>query len=157
VEPIKVRRATRADAKDVAELVVRLKRLNSEFDPLFGVAADVRKKAEKYVEDSLASKTTLLLATVMDGKVIGMARGEVRTRLFYAPSKEGYITEMYILPEYRRRELGQKLLDSASKELVRMGAEIIVADLPSRNEIGVHFYAKRGFRRLAESYARIPQ
>jgi len=38
-----------------------------------------------------------------------------------------------------------------------MGAEIIVGDLPSRNEIAVHFYTKRGFRRLIETFAHMPE
>jgi hypothetical protein len=40
---------------------------------------------------------------------------------------------------------------------MKMGAEIVTADLPSRNEIGVHFFSKRGFRRLMETFGSVPQ
>ncbi len=155
--PVKLRRATRTDADEIVDLVVRLKRLNNEFDPLFGVVPDARKRAEKYVEATFGQGKSLLLVATTGDKVVGAVRAEIRDRLFYEPSREGYITELYILPEFRRKQLGHAILDRVTDELTKMGAEIIVADLPSRNEIGVHFYTKRGFRRLVETFARMPQ
>jgi len=157
VDQLKIRKATKSDADEVVDLVVRLKRLNNEFDPLLEVVPDVRLRARKYALSSLDQPGVLLLVATNAGKVVGVVRGEVRERLFYTPASEGFISEMYILPEHRRRALGQELLDRASKELEKMGAELIVADLPTRNEIGVHFYTKRGFRRLMEIFARLPQ
>ncbi len=153
----KIRYAAKGDVAAIADLVVRLKRLNNEFDPLFGVTEEARTKAEAYISDTIGSKKNLLLVVTTGSKIIGVLRAEIRERLFYHPNIEGHITEMYILPEYRRSQLGRELLDRASSELVKMGAEIICADLPSRNEIGVQFYTKRGFRRLIETYARMPQ
>jgi len=37
-----------------------------------------------------------------------------------------------------------------------MGAQIIVADVPSRNEIANNFYAKRGFRSLTSIFGKSP-
>ena len=155
--PVSVRRAQRTEAGEISDLIVRLKRLNNEFDPLFGVVRDVKDRADKYVADSFGRNDILLLVAVSGKKVVGVIRAEIRQRLFYEPNTEGRITDMYILPEHRRKTLGEEMLAMASAELMRMGAEIIVGDLPSRNEIGLHFYTKRGFRRLVESYAKMPQ
>jgi ribosomal protein S18 acetylase RimI-like enzyme len=152
-----IRKATRADSKDIVDLIVRLKKLNNEFDPLFGVVPDVKQRAEKYVASSFETARSLLMVATAGGRVIGVARAETQERLFYRPSKEGRITEMYILPEHRRMQLGHDLLRATTKELRKKGAEIIVADLPVRNEIGVSFYTKRGFRRLTETFAQMPQ
>jgi ribosomal protein S18 acetylase RimI-like enzyme len=152
-----IRKAVRADSNDIVELFVRLKRLNNEFDPLFGVVPDVKERAEKYVSASFGKSRTLLMVATAGKKVIGVARAEIEERLFYRPSREGHITEMYILPEHRRMQLGEDLLQRVTKELKGMGAEIIVADLPVRNEIGVSFYTKRGFRRLTEAFAQTTQ
>jgi len=152
-----IRKATRADSEDIAELIVRLKKLNNEFDPLFGVVPDVKQRADRYVSSSFEKGRSLLMVATAAGKVIGVARAEVQERLFYRPSKEGRITEMYILPEHRRMQLGHELLQATTRELRKKGAEIIVADLPVRNEIGVSFYTKRGFRRLTETFAQMPQ
>lgn len=154
---VSVRKATRSETKDIVDLIIRLKKLNSEFDPLFGVVADAKQKAEKYVLASFESNKTLLMVITTGDKIIGVLRAEIEERLFYNPSREGHITEMYILPEYRRMQLGREFLEEAMNELKKMGAEIIVADLPIRNEIGFSFYTKRGFRRLTETFAQIPQ
>jgi len=154
---IKVRHAIKDDVPAIADLVVRLKKLNNEFDPLFLVVEDAKERALKYISGSLGSPRTLLLVATKGEKIIGFLRAEMRERLFYDPHMEGHITEMYVLPEFRRVQMGQDILEQGSAELVKMGAEIIVGDLPSRNEIGVHFYTKRGFRRLIETFAHMPQ
>ncbi|MDA4125005.1 MAG: GNAT family N-acetyltransferase [Thaumarchaeota archaeon] len=157
MEPINIRRATKAEVDVIADLVVRLKKLNSEFDPLFTVKEDAKHRAVKYVSESIGSEKTLLLSVTKGDKLIGFLRAELRERLFYEPSKEGHITDMYVLPEHRRKQIGHEILEQGTSQLVKMGAEIIVAELPSRNEIGVHFYTKRGFRRLIETFAQVPQ
>jgi len=154
---VKVRHATAGDVAEIADLVVRLKRLNNEFDPLFSVVDDAKERAVKYISGTVGSPRALLLVATKGEKIIGFLRAEMRERLFYDPHMEGHITEMYVLPEFRRRLMGQDILEQGFSELVKMGAEIIVGDLPSRNEIGVHFYTKRGFRRLIETFAHMPQ
>jgi ribosomal protein S18 acetylase RimI-like enzyme len=142
---------------EVVDLVVRLKRLNNEFDPLFMVVEDAKERAVKYVSGTLGLPKALLLVATKGEKVIGFLRAELRERLFYEPHIEGHITEMYVLPEFRRTQMGEEILQRGTSELVKLGAEIIVGDLASRNEIAVQFYTKRGFRRLTETYAHMPQ
>jgi ribosomal protein S18 acetylase RimI-like enzyme len=154
---IVIRKASKSDSSEIADLFVRLKRLNGEFDPLFVVVTDAKERAEEYINSTIGSKQTLLLAALKEEKVVGALRAELRERLFYEPGAEGYITEMYILPEYRRGDVGAELLERAMVELKSMGAEIIVADFPSRNEIAAQFYSKRDFRRLVESFVHVLQ
>ncbi len=153
---MQIRRATKSDAATVADLIVRTKRLNSEFDPLYSVVEDVKARAEKYVGSTLDSPEKLLLVAVDEAKVVGVLRAEIRERLFYEPHKEGFISDFYILPEYRRKALGNEVLQRASSELKKMGAQIIVADVPSQNEIAFRFYTKRGFRSLSQLFGMNP-
>lgn len=153
---MKIRHATKGYAPAAAELIFRTKKLNNEFDPLFAVVDGARLRAERYVSDSLASPETLLLVATEGSKVVGVLRAEMRERLFYEPSREGFITDFYILPEFRRKALGKEILQQASEELKAMGAQLIVAELPSQNEIAVRFYTKRGFRSLVQLFGRKP-
>ena len=153
---MRIRRATADDVESVADLIVRTKRLNNEFDPLFAVVADAKPRAERHLLSSIGSKDKLLLVAVDGEKIVGVLRAELRERLFYEPHKEGFITDFYILPEYRRKALGDDILNQASSELKRMGAQIIVADVPAQNEIANRFYAKRGFRALTNLLGRNP-
>jgi len=153
---LEIRRAKKADLAAVAELIVRVKRLNNEFDPLFAVVPDARSRADKYLESTVGVPDKLLQVAVEGQKIVGVLRAELRERLFYEPHVEGFITEFYILPEYRRKALGNEMLQQASAELKKMGAQIIVGEVPSQNEIANRFYIKRGFRGLLNLFGKSP-
>ncbi|HEV2137450.1 MAG TPA: GNAT family N-acetyltransferase [Nitrososphaerales archaeon] len=154
--PIQIRRALKGDSCRIADLVVRTKRLNNEFDPLFAVVQDAKSKAEKYIVSTIGSQDELLLVAADGSKIVGVLRAEMRERMFYDPHVEGLVTDFYILPEYRRKALGNQMIGQASTELKKMGAQIIVADVPTQNEIATRFYVKRGFRSLNQFFGKIP-
>jgi ribosomal protein S18 acetylase RimI-like enzyme len=153
---LQIRRAKKDDVEAVADLIVRTKRLNNEFDPLFAVVPDVKARAEKHVLASIGAPDRLMLIAAEGPKVVGVLRAEMRERMFYEPHKEGFITDFYILPEYRRKALGNEIIHQASAELKKMGAQIIVADVPALNEIANRFYIKRGFRSLTNIVGKSP-
>ena len=153
---MQIRRAKKEDQEDLADLIVRTKRLNNEFDPLFAVVADAKTRAQKYIGATIGVPDKLLLVAAEGSKVVGVLRAEIRERVFYEPHREGFISGFYILPEYRRQALGNDVILQASAELKKMGAQIIVADVPARNEIANRFYAKRGFRELSVHFGKSP-
>lgn len=153
---MQIRRASKDDVEAVADLIVRTKRLNNEFDPLFAVVSDAKARAEKHVLASVDAPDRLVLIAVEGQKVVGVLRAEMRERIFYEPHNEGFITDFYVLPEYRRKALGNEIIQLASAELKKMGAQIIVADVPAQNEIANRFYAKRGFRALTNHFGKSP-
>jgi len=153
---MEIRHARKEELNAVSDLIVRVKRLNNEFDPLFAVVADVKERADKYLSATIGAADKLLLVAVEGSKVVGVLRAEMRERLFYEPHEEGFITEFYILPEFRRKALGNEMLQKASSELKKMGAEIIVGEVPSQNEIANRFYVKRGFRGLLNVFGKSP-
>jgi ribosomal protein S18 acetylase RimI-like enzyme len=148
-----IREAKAADVDQAADLIVRMKKLNGEFDPLFKVVDDAKARAGEYLRGSVDAPDKLLLVASEGQKVLGVLRAILTDRLFYQPSREGVITDFYILPEWRRRALGDDMLQRASERLKKMGAEMIVAEFPARNEIASNFYTKRGFRALVNTFA----
>ena len=153
---MQIRNAKKEDLGAVADLLVRIKRLNNEFDPLFAVVSDAKSRADAYVAKTLGSPDKLLVVAADGVKVVGVIRAELRERLFYEPNREGFVTDFYILPEYRRKALGNEMIERASSELKKMGAQIIVADVPTQNEIANRFYIKRGFRSLTTIFGKAP-
>ncbi len=153
MEGVTIREAKEEDLEQAADLVVRMKRLNGEFDPLFKVVDDAKERATRYLGESMQTAGRLVLVATEGPKVLGVLRAELMDRLFYEPSREGVITDFYVLPEWRRRALGDDMLQRASETLKKKGAEMIVADFPARNEIASKFYTKRGFRALVDTFA----
>lgn len=154
MEPSKVRPAKKEDVDAISDLILRTKRLNNEFDPLFGVAQGAQEKARTYILESLAKPEVIVLVATIGNKVVGAIRGEIRHRVFYEPDVVGHITDFYIYPEFRRRALGKEVIGKASTELSRMGALMITCEVPTRNEIAVSFYQKNGFRSLLQTFAK---
>ena len=68
---------------------------------------------------------------------------------------EGVIVDIYLLPLYRRRGVGEFILQEISAALKAKGAGVVTAEFPAQNEIAVRFYAKRGFRPITARHARL--
>jgi|FaiFalFF_MnMetaG_3_1042247.scaffolds.fasta_scaffold00384_21 ribosomal protein S18 acetylase RimI-like enzyme len=152
-QPIEIREAVREDLAQIAELVVRLKRLNGEFDALLAPSSTLVEDARRYVEEAFGRADSLLLVAARGGKVIGVVKAEIRRRLFYEPKVEGEIQDFYVLPEFRRSGVGARMLREAIGRLKARGAELVTAEFPSHNLIAVNFYVKQGFRALVSVYA----
>jgi len=156
--PIRLRPARESDVAAIAPLVLRLKRLNEEFDPLLRVRDDAETQARGIVRAQIADPKAVVLVAEGTGadreKVVGFVRAVVRERPFYTPEFEGVIVDIYLLPLYRRRGAGEYLLREVSAELKAKGAAIVTAEFPAQNEIAVRFYTKRGFRPVTSIHAR---
>jgi len=155
---VHLRPATAKDVGALVPLLVRLKRLNEEFDPLLRVRDDAAERAEEILKEDLESSHALVLAvegTGTDkGKIVGVVRAHVRDRNFYAPEREGVILDIYLLPIYRRHGVGEYVLRETTQRLKDKGAGIVVAEFPAQNEIAARFYQKLGYRPLTSHHAR---
>jgi ribosomal protein S18 acetylase RimI-like enzyme len=152
---VTLREARESDVETLIDLVVRLKRLNSEFDPLFSARNDCAERAREYLLNAIHdSKGHLILVAEDMGKIVGVLKADIRERLFYSPSIEGAIVDFYVMPEYRRKGLGRMMLEKAIVMLRERGAQLITAEFPTQNQIAINFYNKMGFRSLVSVYAR---
>ena len=152
---VTIREAREGDVDALVDLVVRLKRLNSEFDPLFSARSDCAERAREYLLNAIRdNKSHLVLVAEDMGKIVGVLKADIRERLFYSPSIEGAIVDFYVMPEYRRKGLGRMMLERAIAMLRERGAQLITAEFPTQNQIAVNFYNKMGFRSLVSIYAR---
>ncbi|MCI4369184.1 MAG: GNAT family N-acetyltransferase [Thermoplasmata archaeon] len=156
--PVHLRPAEGADVPTLVSLLIRLKRLNEEFDPLLKVRPDAEAKAKEVLASDLKNPSALVVAVegtgVDAGKVVGVVRAHIRERLFYTPEQEGVILDIYLLPLFRRKGVGEYVLAETTRLLKERGAGIVTAEFPVQNAIAVRFYAKRGFRPITALHAR---
>jgi ribosomal protein S18 acetylase RimI-like enzyme len=148
-----IRAARPQDVDAAAGLVVRLKGLNGEFDPMFTVSEGSLETAKKYLHEAITSQNHVVLVADLKGKIVGVTKADLNDRKFYEPRKQGSIIEFYILPEFRRKKLGDELLQQTIHKLKQKGAQVVTAEFPSHNLIATSFYEKRGFRKLICVYA----
>lgn len=152
-EPV-IREARAQDVNQAADLVVRLKKLNEEFDSMLKVRADALERAKEYLHEAVQSENSVVLVADAGGKIVGLVKGDLKKRFFYDPTVEGTIIEFYVLPEYRRRKLGDELIQKAMQHLRKRGAQVITAEFPMQNMIAVNFYNKLGFRPMIGIYGK---
>jgi len=156
--PIHLRPARDSDVSALIPLLLRLKRLNEEFDPLLKVRDDADQQARQVLKADISNPKAVVLAAEGVGadkdKVVGFVRALVRERPFYTPEHEGVILDIYLLPLYRRRGVGEYVLRETSNALKAKGAGVVTAEFPAQNEIATRFYSKRGFRPITAVQAR---
>ena len=157
--PIHLRAARDSDLSALVNLMLRLKRLNEEFDPLLKVREDAEEQGHRLLTEDLVNPNALVLVAEGVGpdkdKVVGFVRAIVRERPFYVPEFEGLILDIYLLPLYRRRGVGEYLLRETAAALKSKGAGIVSAEFPAQNEIAVRFYQKRGYRSVMTLEGRV--
>ncbi|MEM2203077.1 MAG: GNAT family N-acetyltransferase [Sulfolobales archaeon] len=143
-----IRIARKEDVEQISDLVLRLKKLNEEFDPLYTVRQEAPEVVRKYISDSLGREDVITLVAESSGRVVGVIRTEIRSRIFYEPLIAGVITDLYVLPSYRRKGVGEALISSLTKILKSRGVTLISAEFPPMNKIAVEFYTSLGFKPL---------
>ncbi|MGI0055310.1 MAG: GNAT family N-acetyltransferase [Thermoplasmata archaeon] len=156
--PIHVRPATPEDIPSLVPLVLRLKRLNEEFDPLLKVRPDAEERAKEILARDIEDPEAIVLSTegvgADKGRVVGVVRARMRERPFYAPEREGVILDIYLLPLYRRHGVGEFLLEEITAAVKAKGGAVLTAEFPVQNQIAANFYHKRGFRPTTGLYSR---
>ncbi|MGC8663860.1 MAG: GNAT family N-acetyltransferase, partial [Thermoplasmata archaeon] len=133
---------------------VRLKKFNSEHDPLFALAEDLDNTVMKYLRESITLDTRDVLVADEEGKIVGILLAEIIDRGFYQPQKEVRITELYVLPAYRKKGLGKKLIDEIINKEKNKGCGILTVEFPTENLLAHKFYTSQGMRSIISVYGK---
>ena len=152
---IKIRDLEENDLKEATDLVVRLKKFNSEHDPLFALTEDLDNVVMKYLKESITMDSRDVLVAEEEGKIVGIVLAEIVDRLFYQPLKEVRITELYVLPAYRKKGLGKRLIDEIAKKEKKKGCNIITVEFPNENLLAHKFYTSQGMRSIICVYGKM--
>lgn len=70
----------------------------------------------------------------------------------YKPIQVGYVEEMYVLPHFRNKGIGEELARKAISLLRSLGVSRIDLSVLESNEPAKRFWSKLGFRKIAENY-----
>ncbi|MEB3860507.1 MAG: GNAT family N-acetyltransferase [Desulfurococcales archaeon] len=148
---IVVRRPVREDVEALAGLILRFYRFNEEFDPAWSLTGDAENAARRLAEQYVSGGSGVTLVAAREHALVGYVRAVLRENPMLA-SKMGVITELYVVPSYRRQGIAGSLLDNASRELAGLGADYIAAEFPTANYVAESFYRDRKFRPFLSVY-----
>ncbi len=153
---LKIRELKETDISTAAELMLRLKKLNGEFDSIFNVSEGAKTEAEKILATVLKEKDKhIAYVSERDGKILGLIVVNLIHRCYYLPEIEARIVDFYIMPEGRRTGSGKLLIDKTYKELKARNVSLITAEFPALNPIAMKFYKSLGFREIVGIYGKM--
>jgi GNAT superfamily N-acetyltransferase len=62
----------------------------------------------------------------------------------------GYIVDLFVNPQYRRRNLASRIFQDLESRMRRVGVTMIIIRLPRTNDAGLHFIKKHGFSEMMD-------
>ena len=96
--------------------------------------------SERDIISTISTEGAMCYTAVKDGRLVAYILGRV-----IAP--EGEIYRIAVLPEYRRRGIGYRLLDYAAKTERGRGLEVLFLEVRSQNVAAIALYEAYGFKR----------
>jgi len=101
----------------------------------------------KFIRDSLAEKRSCLFVAKSGNKPVGFAYGSVfREHPLEVLEFVGNINDVYVLPEFRGKGIGKKLIAKSLNRLKVEGVKAVRLTVLTKNEIAVKLYEKFGFK-----------
>ncbi len=151
---IEIRRIKETEIDQVADLFVRLKKLNNEFDSTFKVCENVQEEAKKFLKNIVNSSDHILIGAFEGKNIIGVMNTVILKRVCYDPKDEARIVEFYIMPEYRNKGIGKTMISELYKILKEKNITLVTAEFPALNLIALNFYKKMEWREIVSVYGK---
>lgn len=116
-------------------------------DPRYPMMANVRIGYEQHLREEMASETTRVLVALNSGLPVGYIIAQIRkTQPPWQREKEGFIEEMAVTSDYRRKGVGSLLLKAVMDWFKAEKLDIVELTVASKNKVGYLFWKKQGFR-----------
>jgi len=153
---VNIRLMGKKDINAVMDELLRLKRLNSEFDFALKVSSgnesEIINKLNNMIDDK---ENHIILVAEDNDKIVGILISDIIFRIYYDPKYEVRIREFYVMPEYRGKDVGKALINKLREIAQKKDIKMITAEFPSLNVIAINFYKNMGFKELIKIYSKM--
>jgi len=151
---MKIRKAKKEDIPAIKDLVLKLFSKWEKIDPADKLDKDWFKKSKsnKFYTDMIKDKDKLLIVAEED-KVVGYLLLETKYRdPFIKENKVGYVSELFVLPEYRGRGIAKLLLKEGDKWFKKQKFKWIQVSTHALDKPANKFWMSRGFTEFNKYY-----
>lgn len=136
-----VRRARRGDRARLGQLWQRLLEEQAAMERRLAPAADARERWENDFAHVLRDEAQRLFVAEAGEGVVGFAAARRWSAPpIYAEAHEVFVSELYVVPEARRRGVGQALVEAVKRWARAAGAERLRVAVLSANAAGRQFW-----------------
>lgn len=153
---IDIRRLERKDFEQAADLLLRQKRINGEFDSVFITSDAAKEDVIRHLEAKVDRRDDhIALVSVDSGKITGIICVDIVKRAYYLPDREARITDFYVMPEFRRKNIARTMSNKLIDMLKEINVKLVSAEFPSRNPMALAFYESLGYREMISIYGKL--
>jgi L-amino acid N-acyltransferase YncA len=143
---IEVRDATKKDLKAVTSLWTELAEYHSKLSDDFALAWDSRLRWSRYLASKFKEISTKLVVAEEDGKLVGFMLCLLSPNTpVYAERKIGVVSDVYVLPERRKRGVTRLMFDHAVKWFRKNKVRSIQLGVAAANPEAIAVWRKMGF------------
>jgi GNAT superfamily N-acetyltransferase len=142
---ISIRKTRPEDWKVIQRIGVTVFEANKKYDPDLDMRWPYSKAAIKYYKSIASSKENCKLVAEVNNLVVGYLVGGKFT-YSYRKVVYGEIRDMGVLPDYRRKGIGTKLVNEFRKWCKSKGYNRLYVNTYYEDPRAVRFYKKQGMR-----------
>ena len=145
---VAIARAAETHIPEISQLWLEFMRFHADIDPIFTPREGVVPGFEQeQVRRLMQSEDGLVLVALDDDQVVGFAFAEIRgPSKVYMLDRYGALDTMAVTAKYRRRGVGERMLDEILKWCRSKGVVRIELEALANNQLGLSFWAKHGFK-----------
>lgn len=141
-----IRPATLNDIPQIVAIWRELARQHASLDPAFATSDRWQEEYRQFVRGLMWRDDALAVVAVEGEQVVGYAVGRISMLPgFFARRRRGYIHDVVVRRDRRRRGIGRRLVDALCQWMAEAGASSVELAVASRNEEAVAFWERLGF------------
>lgn len=140
-----VRPAQRSDSEAIGWLWEELMNHHRLMDKRFTTEEGSRQRYVRHTQEMIRSRDSRVLVAETDSEIIGYLMGELQHRLPIAlPGLYGFISDLYVRQEYRRRGIGRALYSGIYSWFIDKGIVAIELYAAECNPESFQFWRSMG-------------
>jgi len=144
---IVVRAVRTADEAAILELARQEMHAHEALDPRFRLRKDAVDRYALYVRGRVRDIDSNVFVAELGGVVVGMGIGSVRKQeSFFEVQRYGYISDLVVSAEHRRRGVGRALFDRITLWCRGLGVGVLRLHVASKSEAARAFWKSVGAR-----------
>ena len=86
-----------------------------------------------------------LLVARLEGSIVGFVSVSLERGSLELDATRGLLSNIYVVPEYRGRDIGSALLRAAERSLADRGVDVVVLEAMAANDRARRFYERHGY------------
>ncbi|NQU43215.1 GNAT family N-acetyltransferase [bacterium] len=143
---MRIRRARGEDISRLVDLWLAMMGEHEAFELRLEVTDVAGPAYQNYLLLHLRGVRSRLLVAEEEGRIIGFSCAYISQNLpMFAPAVFGYISDIYVLPEWQGQGVGKGLMRETTEYFRSLGVETVQLQVYEHNEKGKAFWKSLGF------------